>query len=502
MITGELKNKIDSLWDTFAAGGLVNPLDVIEQITYLMFIHDLDAADNLRAREANMLGLPYESIFTGEVQVGQRAIDGQRLKWSVFHELPAAEMYTLMQEWVFPFIKTLHGDKDSAYSKYMDDAIFKLPTPLLLSKVVDALDEIYRLMSQSQAADVRGDTYEYLLEKLKQSGRNGQFRTPRHIIRMMVELMDPKADDVICDPACGTSGFLVCAGEYLKERRREEIFFDRQKKDHYMNHMFFGYDMDRTMLRIGAMNMMTHGVDNPFIQYRDSLSEQNQDREKYSLILANPPFKGSLDADTVSPDLLKVCKTKKTELLFLALFLRMLRVGGRCACIVPDGVLFGSSTAHKAIRRELVDGNRLEAVISMPSGVFKPYAGVSTAILIFTKTGHGGTDNVWFYDMTADGLSLDDKRSPVPDNDIPDIIAQFHDLDKEKDRQRTEKSFFVPRAEIVENGYDLSINKYKKTEYKPVEYPPTSEIMAQLRELELEIGTAMDELEGMLDGQI
>lgn len=499
MITGELKNKIDSLWDTFAAGGLVNPLDVIEQITYLMFIHDLDAADNLRAREANMLGLPYESIFTGEVQVGQRAIDGQRLKWSVFHELPAAEMYTLMQEWVFPFIKTLHGDKDSAYSKYMDDAIFKLPTPLLLSKVVDALDEIYRLMSQSQAADVRGDTYEYLLEKLKQSGRNGQFRTPRHIIRMMVELMDPKADDVICDPACGTSGFLVCAGEYLKERRREEIFFDRQKKDHYMNHMFFGYDMDRTMLRIGAMNMMTHGVDNPFIQYRDSLSEQNQDREKYSLILANPPFKGSLDADTVSPDLLKVCKTKKTELLFLALFLRMLRVGGRCACIVPDGVLFGSSTAHKAIRRELVDGNRLEAVISMPSGVFKPYAGVSTAVLIFTKTGHGGTDNVWFYDMTADGLSLDDKRSPVPDNDIPDIIAQFHDLDKEKDRQRTEKSFFVPRAEIVENGYDLSINKYKKTEYKPVEYPPTSEIMAELRELELEIGTAMDELEGMLE---
>ena len=265
-----------------------------------------------------------------------------------------------------------------------------------------------------------------------------------------------------------------------------------------MNHMFFGYDMDRTMLRIGAMNMMTHGVDNPFIQYRDSLSEQNQDREKYSLILANPPFKGSLDADTVSPDLLKVCKTKKTELLFLALFLRMLRVGGRCACIVPDGVLFGSSTAHKAIRRELVDGNRLEAVISMPSGVFKPYAGVSTAVLIFTKTGHGGTDNVWFYDMTADGLSLDDKRSPVPDNDIPDIIAQFHDLDKEKDRQRTEKSFFVPRAEIVENGYDLSINKYKKTEYKPVEYPPTSEIMAELRELELEIGEEMSKLEELL----
>ena len=469
MITGELKNKIDSLWDIFAAGGLVNPLDVIEQITYLMFIHDLDDSDNLRAKEAAMLGLPYQSIFADEVQLGERTIDGQQLKWSVFHDFPAQKMYAAMQEWVFPFIKNLHGDKNSAYSKYMDDAIFKLPTPLLLSKVVDALDEIYRLMNESQAVDVRGDTYEYLLSKIAQSGLNGQFRTPRHIIKMMVELMDPKADEVICDPACGTSGFLVAAGEYLKERRKEEIFFDRQKKDHYMNHMFFGYDMDRTMLRIGAMNMMTHGIDNPYIEYRDSLSDQNPDKEKYSLILANPPFKGSLDADTVSADLLKVCKTKKTELLFLALFLRMLKIGGRCACIVPDGVLFGSSIAHKAIRKELVDGNRLEAVVSMPSGVFKPYAGVSTAILIFTKTGHGGTDNVWFYDMQA-----------------------------EKDRARTEKSFFVPKQEIVDNGYDLSINKYKKTEYKPVEYPPTSEIMAELRRLEKEVNTAMDELEQML----
>lgn len=335
MITGELKNKIDSLWDIFAAGGLVNPLDVIEQITYLMFIHDLDDSDNLRAKEAAMLGLPYQSIFADEVQLGERTIDGQQLKWSVFHDFPAQKMYATMQEWVFPFIKNLHGDKNSAYSKYMDDAIFKLPTPLLLSKVVDALDEIYRLMNESQAVDVRGDTYEYLLSKIAQSGLNGQFRTPRHIIRMMVELMDPKADEVICDPACGTSGFLVAAGEYLKERRKEEIFFDRQKKDHYMNHMFFGYDMDRTMLRIGAMNMMTHGIDNPYIEYRDSLSDQNPDKEKYSLILANPPFKGSLDADTVSADLLKVCKTKKTELLFLALFLRMLKIGGAAPALFP-----------------------------------------------------------------------------------------------------------------------------------------------------------------------
>jgi len=498
MITGELKNKIDSLWEIFWTGGLTNPLDVIEQITYLMFIRDLDDSDNLRAKEAAMLGLPYESVFAEKVQIGDRTVEGNQLKWSVFHDFPAAKMYSTVQEWVFPFIKGLHGDKNSAYSKYMSDAIFKLPTPLMLSKVVDSLDEIYRMMSDNQTADVRGDVYEYLLAKIASAGVNGQFRTPRHIIKMMVELMSPKADEVICDPACGTSGFLVAAGEYLKENRKEEIFFNKQKKDHYMNHMFHGFDMDRTMLRIGAMNMMTHGIDNPYIEYRDSLSDQNPDKDKYSLILANPPFKGSLDSDTVSADLLKVCKTKKTELLFLTLFLRMLRVGGRCACIVPDGVLFGSSTAHKDIRREIIDGNRLEAVISMPSGVFKPYAGVSTAILIFTKTGHGGTDAVWFYDMQADGLSLDDKRSPVAENDIPDIIARFKNLDGEKDRARTEKSFFVPKKEIVDNDYDLSINKYKKTEYKAVEYPSSQEIMTDLRELEMQIGEAMDELGELL----
>ena len=499
MITGELKNKIDGMWDVFASGGLVNPLDVIEQVTYLMFIHDLDDTDNVRAKESAMLGLSYKSIFADEVQIGERTIDGSQLKWSVFHDFPAARMYSVMQEWVFPFIKNLHGDKNSAYSKYMDDAIFKLPTPLLLSKVVDALDDIYRLMAEVKDVDIRGDVYEYLLSKIAQSGRNGQFRTPRHIIRMMVELMQPKPDDIICDPACGTSGFLVTAGEYLKEKHKEEIFFDRQKKDHYMNHMFHGFDMDRTMLRIGAMNMMTHGVESPFIEYRDSLSDQNQDKDKYSLILANPPFKGSLDADTVSADLLKVCKTKKTELLFLAAFVRMLKVGGRCACIVPDGVLFGSSTAHKAIRKELVEEQRLEAVISMPSGVFKPYAGVSTGILIFTKTGHGGTDNVWFYDMTADGLSLDDKRTPVAENDIDDIIVRFHNLGVEVDRKRTDKSFFVPKEEIVSNEYDLSINKYKQVEYKEVEYPPTSEIFANIEKIEAEIAKEMAELKKLLE---
>lgn len=498
MVTGELKNKIDSLWEIFWTGGLTNPLDVIEQMTYLMFIRDLDDADNIHAKEAAMLGLPYQSIFAGEIQIGERSVEGNQLKWSVFHDFPAGKMYTTVQELVFPFIKELHGDKESAYAKYMGDAIFKVPTPLMLDKVVTAMDEIYEQMSRLKEADTRGDVYEYLLSKLATAGVNGQFRTPRHIIKMIVDMMEPRPDDTICDPACGTSGFLVVASEYLKENRKEEVFYNQKNKEHYMNHMFYGFDMDRTMLRIGAMNMMTHGVDNPYIEYRDSLSDQNQDKEKYSLILANPPFKGSLDYDIVSADLLKVCKTKKTELLFLALFLRMLKIGGRCACIVPDGVLFGSSTAHKAIRKELVENNRLEAVISMPSGVFKPYAGVSTAVLVFTKTGHGGTDQVWFYDMKADGFSLADKRNTISENDIPDIIQRFHNLEGDKERERTEQSFFVPKDEIVENGYDLSINKYKKIEYIPVEYPPTEEILAELRKLEAKIAEGMDELEKLL----
>ena len=533
MLTGELKNKIDRLWETFWTGGITNPLDVVEQMTYLMFIHDLDETDTLRAKESAMLGLPHNSIFAGEVEIGDRKVAGEQLKWSRFHDFPAGQIYPVVQELVFPFIKNLHGDKDSAYAKYMGDAIFKIPTPLMLEKIVTAMDEIYAQADALHDTDVRGDIYEYLLSKIATAGVNGQFRTPRHIIQMMVDLVAPTPDDVICDPACGTAGFLVAAGEYLKEHYKEEIFFDRHNKDHYMNRMFHGFDMDRTMLRIGAMNMMTHGIDNPFIEYRDSLSDQNPDRDKYTLILANPPFKGSLDADIVSTDLLKVCKTKKTELLFLALFLRMLKVGGRGAVIVPDGVLFGSSKAHKDIRKELVENHRLEAVISMPSGVFKPYAGVSTAVLVFTKTGHGGTDAVWFYDMKADGFSLDDKRTPVKENDIPDIVARFHSLSSpsqsapsqsasltappegepslaspsgrgaaegggEGARPRTAQSFLVPKQEIAKNGYDLSINKYKQVEYVPVEYPPTREILKDLRDLEAEIAKGLAELEGML----
>lgn len=490
MITGELKNKVDKLWEMFWTGGLTNPLDVIEQMTYLMFIRDLDKTDDTRQKESVMLGSTYVSMFQGK----------EHLKWSVLRDKPAETMYQTMQGEVFPFIKKLNG-KSGTYAKYMADAIFKVPTPQLLEKIVTALDELYDLIDkQPDKKDARGDLYEYMLSKLSTAGTNGQFRTPRHIIRMMVELLDLQPDDLICDPACGTSGFLVAAGEYLKEHYFDEIFYNQANKAHYDSTMFTGYDMDRTMLRIGAMNMMTHGVTNPNILYKDSLSDQNGDVEKYTKILTNPPFKGSLDYDGVSTDLIKVTKTKKTELLFLALFLRMLKNGGRCASIVPDGVLFGSSTAHKAIRQEIVENHRLEAVISMPSGVFKPYAGVSTAVLVFTKTGAGGTDKVWFYDMQSDGYSLDDKRTPLEKSDIPDIIRRFHALNMEEGRERTEQSFLVPKAEIVDNDYDLSINKYKQSAYVEEEYPNPQEIMTDINELEKQINAALAELEELLHG--
>lgn len=490
MITGELKNKVDKLWEMFWTGGLTNPLDVIEQITYLMFIRDLDHTDNIRQNESSLLGISYTSMFAGK----------QHLKWSKLRDKPAEVMYQAMQAKVFPFIKELNGDSGT-YAKYMADAIFKVPTPQLLEKIVTALDEMYELIDkQPDKQDARGDLYEYMLSKLSTAGTNGQFRTPRHIIRMMVELLDLQPGDRICDPACGTSGFLVAAGEYLKEHHFDAIFYDKDAKAHYDSAMFTGYDMDRTMLRIGAMNMMTHGIANPQIVYRDSLSDQNTDANKYTKILANPPFKGSLDYDIVSTDLIKVTKTKKTELLFLALFLRMLDSGGRCASIVPDGVLFGSSKAHKSIRQEIVENHRLEAIISMPSGVFKPYAGVSTAVIVFTKTGAGGTDKVWFYDMQSDGYSLDDKRTPLEQSDIPDIVARFRALDKEEGRKRTEQSFLVPKDEIVAGDYDLSINKYKQSDYVEEEYPHPLEIMAEINELEMEITAGLAELEAVLRG--
>lgn len=488
MITGELKNKIDKIWETFWTGGITNPLDVIEQFTYLLFIKQLDEVETRREADAMILGFEPDRIFSE---------DEQEYRWSRFKNLGDADIvYKLIQENVFPFIKGLHSDKDSAYARYMGDAIFKIPTPGLLSKIIDGIDGL-NIQEAAEGGDSKGDLYEYLLSKVATAGTNGQFRTPRHIIRMMVEMVKPNPSDTIIDPAMGSAGFLCEAQLYLREHHKD-MLLDAELRNHFNNEMFYGNDMDTTMLRIGAMNMMLHGVENPNISYRDSLSEQNSDEEKYSLVLANPPFKGSLDAESVSASLLKVTKTKKTELLFLALFLRILQKGGRAAVIVPDGVLFGSSKAHKQIRQELVDNNKLQAVISMPSGVFKPYAGVSTAILFFTKTGAGGTDKVWFYDMKADGFSLDDKRQAVEANDIPDIISRYENLPAEENRQRTEQSFMVPVEEIRDNGYDLSINKYKEIVYEKVEYEPTSVILGKINTLEAEIQQELAELQKML----
>lgn len=481
----ETKSIIDRIWTYFWEGGVTNPLTVIEQITYLLFIKGLDDIDIAHEKSDHMLGIKTKRIFDER---------HQECRWSIFKNYPAEKMYRIVGEDVFPFIKSLSNNKNSGYAKYMDDAIFIIPTPIMLQRVVTSIDKL-----KMKDRDTKGDVYEYLLSKLATAGTNGQFRTPRHIIKMMVELMKPTPEDIIVDPAAGSAGFLVEAGEYLRNNRND-LFLTENLKEHFNNTMFYGFDMDRTMLRIGAMNLMQHGIENPNISYKDSLSEDNEDNSKYTLVLANPPFKGSIDSERTSKDLLNVTKTKKTELLFLALFLRILRIGGRAASIVPDGVLFGSSNAHKAIRKEIIEKHKLEAVISMPSGVFKPYAGVSTAIMIFTKTGDGGTDKVWFYDMTADGFSLDDQRQPVKENDIPDIVKRFNNRNskEEQERARIEKSFFVPKKEIVENDYDLSINKYKEIIVEKKEYEDPKVILKRVIDMENELQHKLKELEELL----
>lgn len=485
MITGELKNKVDGIWDIFWSDGVANPLTVIEQLTYLMFIKILDDNELKKESNAALLDMPVSNpVFDA---------DHQNCRWSKFRNYEPQAMFDNMQQNVFPFIKEgLGSDKDAAFAKYMKDATFVVRSARTLTKVVDRLEEI-----DLANKDIMGDVYEYLLSKLSTSGTNGQFRTPRHIISMMVELMEPTPQDTICDPAMGSAGFICGAAQYIKEHYSTELM-DSAVQERFQTTMFSGHDTDSTMMRIGAMNMMLHGVEAPNITQLDSLSEDNGVRDAYTLIMANPPFKGSLDNEAVSKDLLSTVSTKKTELLFLALFLKSLKIGGRCASIVPDGVLFGSQKAHKSIRKEIIENNRLQAVISMPSGVFKPYAGVSTAILIFTRTDNGGTDNVWFYDMQADGFSLDDKRDPIDTNDIPDIIERFHHLDAEMGRARTDKSFMVPVQEIIDNDYDLSINKYKEIVYEKIEYPPTSEILADLKDLNEKIAAGLKELEAML----
>jgi len=515
MISGEIKSQIDSIWNAFWSGGISNPLEVMEQITYLLFLRRLDELHTLEENKANRLKRPMERRIFPEgdfVKDEKNKRSYNDLRWSRFKHFDALEMFGVINEFVFPFLRDLGGDK-STYAQHMKDARFTIPTAALLSKVVDLLDSV-----RMEDRDTKGDLYEYMLGKIASAGQNGQFRTPRHIIQMMVEMTAPSPGDIICDPASGTCGFLVAANEYLR-KHHTEILSDAKLRKHFHGEMFHGFDFDNTMLRIGSMNMLLHGVENPDIRYKDSLSQGNSsDEESYTLVLANPPFAGSLDYENTAKELQAIVKTKKTELLFLALFLRLLKPGGRAAVIVPDGVLFGSSNAHKELRRLLVEEQKLDAVISLPGGVFKPYAGVSTAILLFTKTNSGGTDFVWFYDVNADGWSLDDKRTPllpedklgcVPTasltveehikNNLPDILNRWKLRDtSERERSRTAQSFCVPKADIASQGYDLSLNRYKEVVHEEVEHRAPKDILANLAKLEVEIQQGMKELEGML----
>ncbi len=504
MITGELRSQVDKIWEAFWTGGISNPLTVIEQFTFLLFLRRIDERQLLEEKKANMIGSPLSSENNTNPLYDEAH---KQFRWNVFKNNDPETIFDLFTRpqvdadnlTVFEHMKQLGQSKGEngesragVFAQYMKGATFMIQTPKLLDQVIQMIDKI-----QMDDRDTKGDLYEYLLSKIATAGTNGQFRTPRHIIKMMVDMMQPKKDDTICDPSCGSAGFLVAAGEYFHENH-EDWFHDKEFRDHYngvsvdendkpQTGMFTGIEFDSTMLRIGAMNLQLHGIDHPQLIGKDALSEANADtREAFNLILANPPFKGSLDYDSVESSLLKTVKTKKTELLFLALMLRMLKVGGRCAVIIPDGVLFGSSNAHKQLRQTIVEGQKLEAVISMPSGVFKPYAGVSTAVLIFTKTNSGGTDNVWFYDMQADGFSLDDKRTPITESDIPDIVERYNKLEEEKARDRTEQSFLVPFDDIKGNDWDLSINRYKEIVYEEVEYDSPEKIISDIETLDVE----------------
>lgn len=511
MLTGEVRNQIDRIWDAFWSGGISNPLEVIEQITYLLFLRRLDDIHTAAEGETRQSGRPSaRTVFPeGNDPKGRPYAE---LRWSQLKNREARGMFEVMSEHVFPFLRTLGGN-GTTYSHHMEGARFTIPTAALLAKVVDLIKEL-----PMDRRDTKGDLYEYMLAKIATAGQNGQFRTPRHIIRLMVEMTAPTPTDVVCDPAAGTCGFLVATGEYLRERHPEILRRDKAR-EHFHGGMFHGYDFDRTMLRIGSMNMLLHGVERPDIQYRDSLAQDHAgEEEKYSLVLANPPFAGSLDYENTAKDLQQIVKTKKTELLFLALFLRLLKPGGRAAVIVPDGVLFGSSKAHKELRRMLVEDQKLDGVVSLPGGVFKPYAGVSTAILLFTKTNSGGTDQVWFYDMDADGWSLDDKRTsllsedklgPVPPtalsadehikNNLPDVLGRWRVRDtSERERPRTAQSFCIPKAGIVSQGYDLSVNRYKEVVHEERNHKSPKEILAGLAILEAEIERDRKALEAML----
>ncbi|MEN8883688.1 MAG: class I SAM-dependent DNA methyltransferase [Flavobacteriaceae bacterium] len=521
MITGELKSKIDQIWNTFWTGGVTNTITIVEQLTYLIFIKDLDETETRNERKAKR-GLPFTPVF---------ATEQQDFRWKNLKEMDVEARHAIFSnnvDGIFPFIRSL-GKEKSLFSIYMKEATFGISKASVLDQVMEKLERIYNDHMVDQ--DTKGDIYEYLLSKLEGGGTAGQFRTPRHIIKLMVEMMQPTLEDRICDPSCGTAGFLVESKRYI-DKKYDVTELDKHSQ-HINSNMFNGTEFDATMLRIASMNLYLHGVEEPNIVDVDAVSKDNETANEYTLVLANPPFKGTIDKDSIAPGLKNVTNTTKTELLFLALMLRELKTGGRAAVIVPDGVLFGSSKAHKSIRQEIVEINKLDAVISMPSGVFKPYAGVSTAILVFTKTGAGGTDNVWFYDMQADGKSLDDKRNLlvaeedfencfanyqdfannedfVAKCDIPKILSEWNEVKNElvsmtaegdivNDRtDRTQKSFTVPLTEIKENDWDLSINRYKEIVYEEVVYEAPATIIADLEALNQNRANTLEELKKML----
>lgn len=501
MLTGDLKNQVDKVWSRFWSGGMANPLEIIEQITYLLFLKRLDDLQTLAENKSRRIKKPIEQNFFPK--------GAEKLRWNNLKNLAPNEMFNIIDKEVFPFLQNL-GKDEGSYIKHMQGARFTIPSAKLLSDAIDLLDKI-----PMEERDTKGDLYEYMLGKLSSSGQLGQFRTPRHIIQLMLELTAPTIKDTICDPACGTCGFLVNASEYIRNNYPETLS-NKKDRDHFNSTMFNGYDFDNTMLRIGNMNMLLHGIENPNVNYRDSLTEYKMsDEEKYSLILANPPFKGSLDFDSVSKQLLSIVKTKNTELLFICLFIKLLKPGGRAAIIVPDGVLFSPNKASKEIRKIILKEQKLDGIIQMPSGVFKPYAGVSTAILLFTKTNSGGSDHIWFYDMKADGWSLDDKREPLlsqnklgpnPEielnedeykiNNLPDILNRWKNKnEKEIHRKRFDQSFLVSYEEVVQNNYDLNINTYKKIIQKKENFDSPEKILNELKNLETEISTSLKELE-------
>ncbi len=506
MTTRALRSKIDKLWLEFWQGGITNPLTVIEQITFLMFIRLLDIGESRNEKKAQRTGKPFDKVFSARQQ---------HLRWHRLKGLGADALLKTMRDDVFPHLKEIAG-KESTFGRYMQDAMLMIQKPSLLVKALELIDDL-----PLDKGDTKGDLYEYLLGKLTTAGINGQFRTPRHIIRLMVDLVEPKPTDRVTDPACGTAGFLVCVMEHLLERYtspkgivEEESDGEKVKvytgdllepyRKHLQSGMFHGFDFDVTMLRIAAMNLMLHGVDNPAIEYMDTLSNRfvedgtlGKYAENYfDLVLANPPFKGTLDVEAVEPSLLRTVKTRKTELLFLALILRMLKLGGRAAVIVPDGVLFGSSNAHVDLRKALIDDNQLEGIIKLPAGVFRPYAGVATAFIIFTKGGK--TKDVFFYDVQADGFSLDDKRDPIAENDLPDVRARWAKRNPKKDTDRKAKAFFVSVEDIRAADYDLSINRYRETVYEEVKYEPPQAILKKLKALNEAEAKDLSELEGML----